>query len=273
MTSPLFRTILRLVEQGRLPQTRKWFWKQTYNLLSRAWPDNDWVFMNYGYLPDTAFPLSAGDEKDRAFIGLYHQAIDGLDLAGKTLIEIGSGRGGGCSYIARYHTPAAITGLDYSPATVKRARRVAPPHPVLTFEIGDAEALPLPAESVDVVVNIESSHCYSNMPQFLSEVERVLKPGGLFTWADIRAPSMLPALDAQFEGTGLIQTHEADLTTGVIRALDAMSERKKTRIKRVPLISRFLLEFAATENSALYNGFKTGKVYYLARRYQKPENS
>ncbi|WP_350334664.1 class I SAM-dependent methyltransferase [Coralliovum pocilloporae] len=271
MASKLFNTVIRLVEQGRLPETRKWFWKQTYNLLSRVWSDKDWAFMNYGYMPDVPFPLDTEDEPDRAFIGLYQQAVDGLDLNEKTVVEVGSGRGGGSSYIARYFKPASMTGLDYSPATVKRARKVIPPHPALAFDVGDAEALPLADESVDIIVNIESSHCYSNLPKFFSEVERVLKPGGVFTWADIRASSMMESLENQFAETGLVDVRRMELTPGVIKALDAMSERKKARIGRIPLISKFLMEFAATENTKLYKGFRNGKVRYLARRFQKPE--
>ena len=46
------------------------------------------------------------------------------DMAGARVLEIGSGRGGGSRYIARYHAPASVTGLDYSPETVRIARRL-----------------------------------------------------------------------------------------------------------------------------------------------------
>ena len=47
----------------------------------------------------------------------------------------------------------------------------------LNFIIGDSANLPFDDNSVDVVVNVESSHCYPSIPDFISEVCRVLKPG------------------------------------------------------------------------------------------------
>ena len=94
------------------------------------------------------------------------------------------GRGGGCAYLARYRQPAAVLGIDISPRAIAFCRRI---HlvPGLSFRPGDAEALPCPAEAFDVVLNVESSHCYGSMPTFLNEVFRVLVPGGYFLWADL----------------------------------------------------------------------------------------
>ena len=49
-----------------------------------------------------------------------------------------------------------------------------------------AESLPLGDASVDVLVNVESSHCYGNFQKFIAEVHRVLKVGGVFLFADFR---------------------------------------------------------------------------------------
>lgn len=51
---------------------------------------------------------------------------------------------------------------------------------------GNAEHLPFPARSFDIVLNVESSHLYTNINKFLEEVYRVLKPDGYFCWADLR---------------------------------------------------------------------------------------
>ena len=44
---------------------------------------------------------------------------------------------------------------------------------VLSFEVGDAENLASADGAFDVVANIESSHCYGNIPRFTREVARV----------------------------------------------------------------------------------------------------
>ena len=53
----------------------------------------------------------------------------------------------------------------------------------LNFYRGESEKLnevqEIHEESVDVVINVESSHCYGNFKEFVKQVDRVLKPGGL----------------------------------------------------------------------------------------------
>jgi len=56
----------------------------------------------------------------------------------------------------------------------------------LSFKTGNAESLPFRNSSYDVVVNVESSHCYSSMDAFLAQVQRVLREGGYFLYADFR---------------------------------------------------------------------------------------
>lgn len=271
MTSRAFVYILRAVERGAFPKSRKWAWKRLYNILSRTWRDSDWRFMNYGYMPaGDAFALTAEDEPERAFIGLYHQAMAGLPVEGARVLEVGSGRGGGARYIARYMAPAAVTGLDYSPETVRRARQLNADTPNLTFEVGDAEALPFADASFDIVVNIESSHCYANVPAFAREVARVLAPGGCFTWADMRAATMVEGLDRDLGASGLVLESETNLSPGVVSALDAVDERKMSRIQKTAMMRRFLKEFSGAKGSILYGTLKSGAVVYLARRYRKP---
>ena len=53
--------------------------------------------MNYGYLPDdrsTSLQLDPTDESDRLCIQLYEAVVSGVDLHGKEVLEVGSGRGG-----------------------------------------------------------------------------------------------------------------------------------------------------------------------------------
>ena len=270
MASHAFARLLEAIDRGAFPRTRKWLWRGLYNILSRRWHDDDWRFMNYGFLPPgAAFPLEPDDEADRPFIGLYAQAVAGLPMEGARVLEIGSGRGGGARYIARYHGSAAVTGLDYSPATVRLACRLNQDTASLTFEIGDAEKLPLADGSVDIVVNIESSHCYGDVPAFAREVARVLAPGGWFTFADMRGKSALPLLRQQLAVPGLALHTETDLSRGVIAALDAAEQRKRARISRIRFMRGFISEFAGAKGSVLYRELSEGGVVYLAQRYQK----
>lgn len=270
----LFSRILASSVRGAYPRATKWLWKTVYDVLSMNWRDQDWRFMNYGYHPDgEPFVLLPEDEPERPSIGLYAQALDGIETHGARVLEVGCGRGGGASYVARYLQPASVVGLDYSAATVRRAQELNSGVPRLSFQRGDAEHLPFPDASFDIIVNIESSHCYSNMPAFAAEVARVLRPGGWFTFADMRLAQVVPDLDRMLTAPGLEIVEKRDLTPGVMAALDADEARKRARIDRAPVMKRFMAEFSGTRGSILYTGIASGEVAYVARRLKKPDVS
>ncbi len=278
MASQAFSSLLEAIDRGAFPRTRKWLWRGLYNVLSRRWRDDDWRFMNYGFLPPgPGFPLNPEDEADRPFIGLYAQAVAGLPMQGARVLEIGAGRGGGARYIARYHAPGPVTGLDYSPATVGLARRLNRDVAGLAFETGDAEKLPFADGAFDVVINIESSHCYGDVAAFAREAARVLAPGGWFSFADMRGKAALPLLRQQLAAPGLVLRGETDLSPGVVAALDAAEQRKRARIGRIRFMRGFISEFAGSKGSILYRELSEGGVVYVAQRYQKeaapPQNN
>src|ERR1700733_770459 len=160
---------------------RRMVWQWWYPFLTRRTRQEETLFLNYGYeeAPAMGIPLVAGDERDRACIQLYHRVATQVPLAGKRILEVSCGHGGGASYLARTLRPARYTGLDLNPSGIRFCQDR---HRVdgLSFMQGDAENLPFPDRTFDAVINVEASHCYPHFPRFLSEVARVLKPGGLF---------------------------------------------------------------------------------------------
>lgn len=272
MTSRAFSNVLKAAVGGRFPRLQKWLWRRIYNSLSLFWRDRDWRFMNYGFVPaGEPFRLSPEDENERAFIGLYQQAVEGLPVKGARVLEVGSGRGGGSRYIARYYQPASVVGLDYSPDTVRLARRLNSDTAALSFETGDAERLPFADGSFDIVVNIESSHCYADVGAFAREVSRVLAPGGWFTFADMRAKNAIADLDGHLDVPGLNLETERNISPQVVAALDHAEKRKRDRIGKVWLMRRFMTEFSGAKGSVLYKSLVGGNVVYVARRYRKVE--
>ena len=84
----------------RSPSTKRRFWKWWYNTFTTKAKDQDFKFMNYGYDEDGFYPeLNSEDESERYPIHLYHHVVTQVDISGKRILEVGSGRGGGASYI------------------------------------------------------------------------------------------------------------------------------------------------------------------------------
>ena len=253
---------------------RRFFWRACYEALAKRVSTPDWAFMNYGFAPATAERdpplLEVSDEPDRLCIQLYRHAIGRFDVRNKDVLEVGSGRGGGASYISRYLQPRSMTGLDFSQEAVglcHRNRR----GPGLAFVCGDAQSLPFAASSFDAVVNIESSHCYESMATFLSEVYRVLRPGGRFFFADLRSADGTNRLRRQFADCGLEVEEEADITANVLTALRLDNARKLGLIEAlIPRVMRWPMRaFAGIEGTRNYAGLQSGKLRYLSARLAK----
>jgi len=96
---------------------------------------------------------------------------------GLRVLEIGVGMG--ADYLEWLKAGAQPTGVDLSPASIEKARQrcqVAGYQPDL--RVADAEQLPFPDNSFDVVYSYGVMHHSPNTPKCVQEALRVLKPGG-----------------------------------------------------------------------------------------------
>ena len=261
----LTKLLLYLCEKS--PLARRALWRWWYERWARRVGSGQWTFMNYGFAwpPGERAPmLQPEDEPDRYCAQLYHRVANPGQLAGKEVLEVGAGRGGGAAFVLRYHDPERLTAVDFSPQAVafcQDRHRM----PNLVFKEGDAEHLPFPDASFDTVINVESSHCYGSMPAFLSEVVRVLRPGGCFLYADLREPPEMAALDTQLAGlTGMKVIESEDLTPQVAAALTADHGRKQVMIDHlIPETQRAMFrEFAGQEGSKIHRNLGNRSLLY-----------
>lgn len=256
------------------PRFNKFSKRVMYQLMARYYQKEDWTFMNYGYAhladEDLSPTLAPHDEPNRFCIQLYHHIAGAINLAGLRVLEIGSGRGGGSAYIKRYLQPRAMIGLDYSKNAVALCRRTYTVEG-LTFLPGDAENLPFDDQSFDVVVNVESSHCYRAMERFLAEAQRVLRVGGHFLFADFRDRERIPELESQLLGAGMQLRRKRNITANVVAALDQDHARKLAQIRQGSprLVTGLLQQFAGMKGSRIYRRFKDELVIYQSFVLQK----
>jgi SAM-dependent methyltransferase len=252
---------------SRTARGKRLLWRGWYQFLAARYRDPRWTFMNYGYRsPEVpAPPLDPADEPDRSYIQLYDVVARGAPVATRDVLEVGCGRGGGAAYVARALGPRRVVAVDLSPRAVALCRRRFH-QPNLSFEVGDAEQLPFAAGAFDVVLNVESSHCYGRFDLFLREVRRVLRPGGHFVYADFRPDEEIAGWRAALEAAGFTIAAERDLRPGVVAALDADDAAKRALIDGLvdrPLLGIFR-EFAALRGSALNDALRRGEFGYRA---------
>ncbi|HUF55478.1 MAG TPA: methyltransferase domain-containing protein [Thermohalobaculum sp.] len=115
------------------------------------------------------------------------RVLDGLDVAGRTLVDIGCGAGGVAIDIVRQLNATRVIGLDVEAGVCAVARRhveeagLGDRIEILQVEPGP---LPLPDRSVDIVFSKDSIVHIPDKEVLAAEAFRVLRPGGWFAASD-----------------------------------------------------------------------------------------
>lgn len=259
------QTTASATNAGRWPA----FWEATsrwlYRYINRKLVNASEVrFLNYGYAGPDQPDLERADEPDRIYIQLYHRVIGAADLAGRDVLEVSCGRGGGAGYVSRYFRPRHYCGLDRSAGAVEFCKRQHGSR-ALRFICGDAQHLPFSANAFDAVINVEASHDYRDLPAFLGEVRRVLRPGGRFFYTDFRKRPDCSAWRGVLERCGLDIECEEDITAGVVKGLELNSEHNRSLVHRLSprLLRSAFLQFAGVQGSYVHRSFAQGKMAYM----------
>lgn len=242
--------------------------KQFYNSVSQQLDATEYgdhaLFLNYGYVSDGSPEFAAVPLPERTLnrhsVKLVLELISDYPLSGSTLLDVGCGRGGTADTIAQYFEPKGVVGLDLSPAAIAFCRRRYR-HPALSFRTGDAENLPFAAGSFDYVVNVESSHSYADIESFYRSVYEILRPGGVFLYADNLPVARWRACLALLQGIGFQVEVDRNITANVLLSCDEQARRRaQTFNPNNP--AEVIDNFLAVPGSPIYEEMRNGTTTY-----------
>lgn len=249
-----------------------------YESVAESIPQPELLFLNYGFwqrgLDDSW--IAPPDTRYRHHLNLARHVLADTELRGKAVLEIGCGRGGNCYYLSRYSQASRIVGVDVCAANLDLARQNPTLQPV-GFVAGDAQHLPFADGSFDVVLNLESSHCYGQFGLFVAEVARVLKQSGWFCFADLWNVDVMEldwqAREQALKSSSLDVISEENISEQVFKAMGFSGSISDQLNALAGAESRPLIARINKGVKALRAGLATGDYSYRLWRLRKPQIS
>lgn len=113
--------------------------------------------------------------------------LNGIELTGLSVLDIGCGLGGIDVHLVKQHGAAMVTGIDVDQALIDRCDLLAQKNDVvsqLTFICVEPGPLPFGNASFDIVTSKDSIIHIPNKKELAADVYRVLEPGGWFVASD-----------------------------------------------------------------------------------------
>jgi demethylmenaquinone methyltransferase/2-methoxy-6-polyprenyl-1,4-benzoquinol methylase len=134
----------------------------------------------------------------RAWKRVFATALD--PRPNRALLDLAGGTGDvSFAWLSRGGGPAILSDINAAMLGVGRDRALSRGFADLSFLVADAEALPLPARSVDVVSMAFGLRNCTDKDAVLREARRVLRPGGRFLcleFSKLQVAALAPAYDA-----------------------------------------------------------------------------
>ena len=230
---------------------------EVYNIMA-----DDYTTLE-GYNPDADLGLGCGLPTEFAKI-----------KEGDTVIDLGSGAGND-AFIARRFVGeiGKVIGIDFTEPMIKKARANAEKLGLnnVEFRQGDIDDMPVTSNYANVIVSNCVLNLVPNKHKVISEIFRVLKPGGHFSISDIVLEGELPAkwkeVAELYAGcvSGAIQKQV------YLEIIEAAGFKNITlqKDKAIIIPDDILANYLSTEEIATYKNGKT-KITSITVSAEKP---
>ena len=165
--------------------------KKTYASVSDE-PENDFIFpTGRAWAEDLGYPnelAKVPDASAESFAGVANPWVMGRLSPGERVLDLGSGAGTDSLIAAQMvGEEGRVTGIDMTQEMLAKARAAAAEMGATNVEFveGEAERLPFPDASFDVVISNGVIDLIPDKDAVFTELYRVLAPGGRIQLADV----------------------------------------------------------------------------------------
>ena len=242
-----------------------------YRYLSQ-WSDME-TYLNVGYSRPGQYHLHVSSH-----LRLINRLADGLlalhaaspHTGDRRLLDIAAGRGGAAIH-ARQRYGLKVVGVDITPYNAHRASQNARQQgvwPQVRFNMGNSHYLPLADTSFALAWSIESPAHFADKPRFLREVGRVLKPGGVFTMADLLVVDDVALASAENRHiyAGFLEMWDVPYLETLSSYRQALAEAG-LELRRTEIVTRYNLDILNRDCVIFLWLSRFGWLYRLYRRY------
>jgi ubiquinone/menaquinone biosynthesis C-methylase UbiE len=146
------------------------------------------LIQRYHFAQGQSYDRHAG----RVFRGVYRRVAQDVAAeapTGGAVLDAGCGSGQLAVEIARRRPDLHVHGVDIERGMVDVATRRAERERLtgrVEFTVADLADMPLPADSVDLIVSTASLHHWADVQAVIASLDRVLRPDGRMWIYDIR---------------------------------------------------------------------------------------